>query len=158
MKRTIKFQRENSYHPELCRDAATGSETDLCIRYRWSRSRSSLRHSHNRSVEGKTDEFKTCGQIWETGEVIMEKRKEFVHFVCVYFWVSVWQDWKNLLQVCCEFQDCPEPDVGCEWLPASPPSSWDPSSDAPASNRTQPQSSFWGKAGIRSSAADPWRW
>lgn len=54
IKGTIKFQRANFYHPELCRDAVTGSETDLCIWYRLSRSRSSLRHSHNRSVEGKS--------------------------------------------------------------------------------------------------------
>lgn len=43
----------HTYHPGLCPDVGTDSETDLCILCRWSRHRSSLSHSHIHSDRGK---------------------------------------------------------------------------------------------------------
>lgn len=43
-------------------------------------------------------------------------------------------------------------------MSASPPSSWDPSSDVQVSNRNQLRNSSWGRAGIRNNAAVLWRW
>lgn len=152
---SMRFHSKHFYHPEFCRDAGTGCGTDLCIWCRWSRSRSSLRRSHNRSAKtkNKKNPKRIVQYMLPDRDILMEKRWVFCFvFVFLHVCVSVCEgDYeKNQLQTRRAFFEGERQ--------TSPPSSWDPSSDAPASNRSRLRSSSWGRAATRSSAAALWRW
>lgn len=55
-----------TYRLMISPDAGTGSETGLCIWYKWSRRRSSLRHSHSHS--NRKTEYKRKKDRRETNE------------------------------------------------------------------------------------------
>ncbi len=76
-----------TYHPGLCLDAATGSEIDLCIWCRWSRNRSSLRHSRNHS-DGNSEVKNTFNNSKRPATKL--KLKSRCSLFCVCVWNRLW--------------------------------------------------------------------